>query len=256
MRSPEKSLELAKIAAEEGLRLSIHKLDVDSDKSVKAAFAAIEASGVVVGVLVNNAGVERLGSIEESSLDDFRVCMETNYFGAIRCIQAVLPGMRERQAGLIVNITSVAGRIASGAMGPYSASKWALEAVSESLAQEVTAFGMRVAIVEPGIINTRMAQNITHTQPASKYPHERRMSAIFVEALGSHNGPEHVASKIHEIVEGDDWTLRNPAGPDAAPFLQWRASMTNAKWIEYGSQTDAAWLEQVGREFGMKPKLS
>lgn len=256
MRSPERSPELGRIAADEGLRLSVHRLDVDSDESVKAAFAEIEANGIVVDALVNNAGVERLGTIEESPLEDFRTCMETNYFGAIRCMQAVLPSMRERRAGLIVNVTSVAGRISNGAMGAYSASKWALEAVSESLAQEVTGFGVRVAIVEPGIIDTRMAQSVTKPLPESKYSHAKRLKALFVEALAAGNGPEHVAKKVREIVESGDGKLRHPAGPDAVPFLQWRGAMTDEKWIEYGSQSDEAWLEQVGREFGMKPKLN
>src|SRR6266436_5873963 len=107
------------------------------------------AEGAPLDVLVNNAGVERHGSIEELPMEAFRSTMETNYFGALRCIRAVLPGMRERRSGCIVNVTSVAGRLATAPMAPYTASKFALEALSEVLAQEMKPFNVRVAIVEP-----------------------------------------------------------------------------------------------------------
>lgn len=255
MRSPERSPELGAIVAAEGLPVTIHTLDVDSDASVADAIAAIFASGGEIDVLVNNAGVERVGPVEETPLDHFRTCMETNYFGVIRCIQAVLPKMRERGSGVIVNIASVAGRIASAPMTPYVASKFAVEALSECLAQEVKALGIRVAIVEPGIIDTRMARNIPVIDAESKYPQGRRMAALFVESLKMGNGPTLVAKKVREVIENDDWTLRHPAGPDAVPFLGWRAAMTDEAWVNYGAQSDEEWLEQVGREFGMKPKL-
>lgn len=93
---------------------------------------------------MNNAGIEKTAAIEETPLVDFRTCMETNYFGALRCIQAVIRPMRERGSGLIINMTSVAGKISVSPMGPYTASKFALEALSEALAQELRAFGVRV----------------------------------------------------------------------------------------------------------------
>ncbi len=255
MRSPARSPELGAIVETEGLPVTIHTLDVDSDASVADAIGGIYASGGEIDVLVNNAGVERMGPVEEAPLDHFRVCMETNYFGMIRCIQAVLPKMRERGSGVIVNISSVAGRIASGSMAPYVASKFAVEGLSECLAQEVKAMGIRVAIVEPGIIDTRMAQNIRGVEAESKYPHGRRMAAMFVESLKMGNGPSLVAKKVREVIENEDWTLKHPAGPDAAPFLGWRAAMTDEAWVNFGAQSDKEWLDQVGREFGMTPKL-
>ena len=108
-------------------------------------------------MLVNNAGVERSGSVEELPLAEIRAVMETNYFGALRCIQAVVPHMRQRRNGCIINIASVAGRIANSPLGCYAASKFALEAISEALGQEMKTFNVRVAIVEPGIIDTPMA---------------------------------------------------------------------------------------------------
>lgn len=139
MRDPTGSPELAAAAAAEKLRVEILAMDVDSDASVAAAFARIESKSPV-DVLVNNAGIERAGAIEESALADFRTCMETNYFGALRCIQAVVGSMRERKSGCIVNVASVAGRISISPMAAYCASKWALEGLSEALAQELKAF--------------------------------------------------------------------------------------------------------------------
>jgi NAD(P)-dependent dehydrogenase (short-subunit alcohol dehydrogenase family) len=107
-----------------------------------------------IDVLVNNAGLGGGGSIEELPLGFFREIMETNYFGALRCIKALVPNMRTRRNGCIINVTSVAGRMAIAPAGPYAASKWALEALSECLAQELKAFNERVAIVEPGVIAT------------------------------------------------------------------------------------------------------
>ena len=91
-------------------------------------------------MLVNNAGIERAGSIEELPLVEFRTVMETNYFGALRCIQAVLPHMRQRRSGCIINVSSVAGRISSSPLTPYMATEWALEALSEGLAGEMKMF--------------------------------------------------------------------------------------------------------------------
>ncbi len=169
MRNPAGSPELGEQAAKESLPIRIETMDVDSDESVKQAFGRILAQGPV-DVLVNNAGIERTGAIEETPLVDFHTCMETNYFGPIRCIQAVVRPMRERGSGAIINVTSVAGKISLSPFGPYSASKHALEAVSEALAQELRAFGVRVAIVEPGIIDTRMARNIEGMASSKVYP--------------------------------------------------------------------------------------
>src|SRR5205807_870819 len=116
---------------------TVSAMDVDSDASVHDAIAGIEAEYGPVDVLVNNAGLEGAGSIEEFPFAKFRAIMETNYFGSLRCIQAVLSGMRQRQSGCIVNVTSVAGRLASAPLTPYMASKWALEALSEGLAGEM-----------------------------------------------------------------------------------------------------------------------
>src|SRR6185369_17071424 len=178
----------------EKLDVRIETRDVDSDQSVQQAFARILAQAPV-DVLVNNAGIERTGAIEEAPLADFRTCMETNYFGAIRCIQAVIRPMRERGRGAIINVTSVAGKISLSPMGPYSASKFALEAVSEALAHELRPFGVRVAIVEPGIIDTRMARNIEGMGDSKVYPQVRRVAALFQGTISAGAGQPQVVGQ-------------------------------------------------------------
>jgi NAD(P)-dependent dehydrogenase (short-subunit alcohol dehydrogenase family) len=255
MRNPASSPELGERAAKDKLPIRIETMDVDSDQSVKQAFSRILAQGPV-DVLVNNAGIERTGAIEETPLADFRTCMETNYFGAIRCIQAVIGPMRQRGSGAIINVTSVAGKISLSPMAPYSASKYALEAVSEVLAQELRAFGVRVAIVEPGIIDTRMSRNIEDMPTSKVYPQVRRVAAMFQATIAAGAGqPQVVGQKVREIVESGTWQLRHPVGPDAEPFLGWRGSLNDENWIRWSAQSDSDWLKAVKADFGMDLKL-
>jgi NAD(P)-dependent dehydrogenase (short-subunit alcohol dehydrogenase family) len=255
MRNPASSPELGERAAKDKLPIRIETMDVDSDQSVKQAFSRILAQGPV-DVLVNNAGIERTGAIEETPLADFRTCMETNYFGAIRCIQAVIGPMRQRGSGAIINVTSVAGKISLSPMAPYSASKYALEAVSEVLAQELRAFGVRVAIVEPGIIDTRMSRNIEDMPTSKVYPQVRRVAALFQATIAAGAGqPQVVGQKVREIVESGTWQLRHPVGPDAEPFLGWRGSLNDENWIRWSAQSDSDWLKAVKADFGMDLKL-
>jgi NAD(P)-dependent dehydrogenase (short-subunit alcohol dehydrogenase family) len=235
MRNPSRAPELAQIAAKEGLPIYVSAMDVDSDASVTEAFEAITRAHGPVDVLINNAGVEARGAIEELSVADFRAVMETNFFGALRCIKAVLPQMRARKSGWIINITSLAGRVAPSPLSPYAASKHALEALSEALAQEAKPFDIHVAIVEPGVIDTAMPHRIAETPDASPYPQMRRMAAKFAASLKEATPPSLVGEKILEIIESGTWQLRHAVGPDAQPFLQWRASMTDEQWIDWGA---------------------
>lgn len=146
MRNPDAAATLKKLIADENLNVMVYRMDVDSDKSVTHCIETIIKEHGVINVLVNNAGIERHGSIEELPLADFKAIMETNYFGVIRCMQAVLPQMRENKNGCIINVGSVSGKIACTPLSAYSASKYALEALTESLAQEVKPFNIRVSL--------------------------------------------------------------------------------------------------------------
>jgi NAD(P)-dependent dehydrogenase (short-subunit alcohol dehydrogenase family) len=254
MRNPVRAPELAEGAASEGLPISILTMDVDSDQSVSDCLAAIDRQDEQIDVLVNNAGVERHGTVEELPMEAFRAAMETNYFGALRCIRQVLTRMRERRSGCIINVTSVAGKIASSPLGAYTASKFALEALSEALAQEMKPFGVRVAIVEPGIIDTPMAHAIGDPPP-SRYRQGRHMAALFQASLEHPQPPSVVALVIRDVIESGTWKLRHPAGPDAEPFLSWRAAMTDEQWIEFNALDAGDFRKRVKNDFGLDLKL-
>jgi NAD(P)-dependent dehydrogenase (short-subunit alcohol dehydrogenase family) len=251
MRNPSRAPELANIAARERLPITVFTMDVDSDTSVDDSIARIGDTIGTIDVLVNNAGIERMGSVEQLSLADFRAVMETNYFGVIRCIQAVLPSMRTRRSGCIINIASVAGHIAMSPMASYAASKYALEALSECLAQEVKPFGIRVAIVEPGIIDTPMSRHVATLEAPSLYPQKRRNAALFRASLAHPAPPTLVADKVLEIACSGTWQLRHPVGPDAAFFLGWRGQMGDEAWVDFGALDDDAWFDRVEADFGL-----
>jgi len=251
MRNPSQAPQLAETAAREKLSIAVSTMDVDSDQSVNHAIAAIHKDHGPIDVLVNNAGVERAGAVEELPMADFRAVMETNYFGALRCIQALVPHMRKRRTGCIVNVTSIGGRISSPPLTPYNATKWALEALSEGLAGEMKTFNVRVAIVEPGIIDTSMARRITDEPAQSPYRQRARFAALFQAALQSPAPPSLVGQKILEIVESGTWQLRHPVGPDAVPFLVWRRKMTDEEWVDLNAGDDETWNRRLESEFGL-----
>jgi len=253
MRNPDTATALKQKIEQESLPIIISKMDVDSDESVKQCIDNIQQENGPVDVLVNNAGIERHSSIEELDMSEFKAVMETNYFGVVRCIKAVLPQMRNARNGCIINITSVAGKIACTPLGAYTASKYALEAVSESLAQEVKPFNIRVAIVEPGIINTQMARDITDGGD-SIYPQVNRFGGLFVASLKTPTSASIVADKILEIADNETWQLRHPAGPDALPFLQWRASMSDEQWVDWNAANDEDWYNAVETTFGLNAR--
>jgi NAD(P)-dependent dehydrogenase (short-subunit alcohol dehydrogenase family) len=255
MRNLERGAEIRKITEEEKLPIHLAALDVDDDGSVREAFTGVVAQHGRVEVLVNNAGIPGGGAVEETPLDLFRQVMETNFFGALRCIQAVVPSMRERRKGTIVNVTSIAGRIASTPQASYAASKWALEAASECLAQEMRAFNVRVAIVEPGVIATPIFTKARPLRENSPYPHSKRLRAIFAAVLANPTPPSVVGNLIRDIVDGDSWQLRYPVGPDAMPILKGRASKTDEQIIEEAAQSDDEFVKRVKRDFGLDIKL-
>src|SRR5215208_7735682 len=160
MRSPHKSNKIINLKQNEKLPLEVLKLDVTDDKSVKEAIKKIENERGTIDVLVNNAGYALVGSLEELSTQEFKEQFETNVFGVIRVTKEVLPIMRKQRHGTIVNISSVAGRIGFPLTSAYVSSKFALEGLSESIAYEVEQFGIKVILIEPGVIKTNFDSNL------------------------------------------------------------------------------------------------
>jgi len=148
-----------------------------------------------------------------------------------------------------------AGRIASSPQAPYASSKWALEALSECMAQEVRGFGIRVAIVEPGVIATAIFGKVGADLAGTHYPHKRRINELFRASLEKPVSPFVVGDKIRDIIDSGTWTLRHPVGPHAAGFLQWRASLTDEQWVEWGALSDEEWVAYVRSTFGLNVSL-
>jgi len=153
-RSAEKRAQLDSLAREQQLSLETVQMDVCDDGSVKLAVAEVLVKAGAIDVLINNAGVVIVATVEEMSMEDWRKQFETNFFGMLRVTQAVVPHMRERRKGRIVMMSSVAGLVTPPTYGPYSASKHAMEAVSNALRHELYPFGIATVLIEPGYIVT------------------------------------------------------------------------------------------------------
>jgi NAD(P)-dependent dehydrogenase (short-subunit alcohol dehydrogenase family) len=249
MRNPS-ACDLEKVATREKLPVTVLSMDVDDEASVANAFDEV---GDAIDVLVNNAGIYSINAVEDESLDQIQRVMNTNYFGAVRCIKQVLPSMRRRGSGCIVNITSIAGRVAFAGTSAYNASKFALEAFTECLAQEVRSHGIRVALVEPGIIDTPMATtNLPQYDANTIYPHGSRVHAFFTNPEKGEASPSLVGEMIRHVVESDDSRLRFPVGPDALSFLGWRSAVSDEDWVDlWGLEDDADYYQRVFMDTGV-----
>ena len=235
-------------------RLETVRLDVDDDASVKRAVnETLERAGRI-DVLVNNAGIGGGGPIETVPLDQAKQTFETNYFGAIRMIQAVVPGMRERGSGVIVNVTSVAGRIVLAAHSHYAASKFALEAASESVAQELALYGVRVAIVEPGVVLTPIFGKNGKKELDPNMPYAscvRRLYALFAAQLQVPTLPIACAETIRQAIEDLQPKLRYLVGKDAELYVAGRARLSDEQWVAASKiADDEAFFDRMRDVFG------
>jgi NAD(P)-dependent dehydrogenase (short-subunit alcohol dehydrogenase family) len=246
MRSPERFPDLKQLASSENLPLTILPLDVNDDSSVDAAVDSILTKEKQIDILINNAGVGAFGPVEELSMETIARDMQTNYFGTVRCVKAVLPAMRQRKSGCIINVTSVAGKLYANFHSSYCASKAATEAFSECLAQEMKPFNVRVAMVEPGVIETPIfGKGNELVRNKTNYHNMKRFISMFAASLENHVHPSVVANVILDIVEGRSTSLRNPAGPDALPLLDWRASASDEDYINSVLVDDETWIHAM-----------
>jgi NAD(P)-dependent dehydrogenase (short-subunit alcohol dehydrogenase family) len=211
-RNAERIAGLQQLADERKLPLTAMELDVCDDASVDRAVTKIEKSAGTVDVLVNNAGIAIAAVMEEITLTDLRRQFETNFFGLVRMAQRVLPAMRRKLSGRIINMSSIAGKLTSPLFGPYSSSKHAVEAISDAMRLEVYPFGIQVVLIEPGYIHTSMSRNAGELSSAyAKGAEQSPYKAVyqgFLNAWGkttksSHYTPEDCARVVVRAIEDD-----------------------------------------------------
>ena len=221
MRDTSKAAELEQAKQAENLKLDIVQLDVTDETSVQNAISEVIARAGRIDVVVNNAGIAHHGPIEETDDAEFREIFDTNFFGAMNVIRAAAPKLRQQGSGTIVNVSSLAGRVAPPFDGVYAASKFALEAASDALYFELHPFGVRVCLVEPGGFET----NIGNTQRVSRRFTEGsaylELDKRFAEALtklpaaGARGDAQEVAVMIYNAVYDKEPKLRYLVGQDA-----------------------------------------
>jgi NAD(P)-dependent dehydrogenase (short-subunit alcohol dehydrogenase family) len=252
-RNPEGAADLVAARARDANLLTL-PLDVTDDRSVQTAVKSVLDAEGRIDAVVNNAGIGAFGTIEFLDEAVARATFETNFWGVLRVTRAVLPALRAQRSGIIVNISSVGGRIAGPAMGVYPASKYALEAASEALAREVYPLGIRVAIVEPGFVVTPILDKGLETlAPSPDSPYfdvERRIHGMFTNAKVIGATPESTAEVIAEAIDAREYKLRYPAGEGALVFLNGRARVSDEEWIALGRpMTDEEYGAEMGRIF-------
>ena len=200
------------------------RLDVCSDASVEACVGALLERTHGNDVLVNNAGYLQTGAVEETTMEEAKAQFETNFFGALRVIKAVLPSMRTRRRGAIINVTSLAGVVPLPFWGVYNASKFALEGLTETLRHELRPFGISVSAIEPGSIKTAFyAGDHTATPIADYVPWHRRFSKKMAEFEASAPGPEIVAAAVSRAVQAAKPALRYRVTREAFMFTSMRS---------------------------------
>jgi len=253
VRHPSTAWELTAAIESDKLKIAPLTLDVDDDASVRRGVQEVIARSGRIDVLVNNAGIGGGGPIEDVPIEFAKSMFETNYFGTIRMILAVLPGMRERRSGAIVNVSSIAGRLAIAGHGHYSAVKHALEAASEALAQEVLAFGIRVAVVEPGVVVTPIFSKARRfADPASPYRvHVHRLLLFYQMQMKMPSQPSDVAAVIYEAVTTREPKLRWLVGEDARRLAAGRQQLSDEEYVATGRpMADEEYLDLMRRRYG------
>lgn len=219
-RTPAKLEQIRQIAPD---RVLVAKLDVTVQEDAEKAVAEAIARFGTIDVLINNAGYGIVGALEETSDDELRAQMETNFFGAVSVTKSVLPTMRKQRSGAIVNISSLGGQLSFGGFSAYSASKFALEGMSEALAQEVASFGIKVMIVEPGAFRTGFAADaLKHMPVMDAYRDIISGTRDFAHGMnGTQEGdPAKAAAAIETALRAENTPLRLQLGADSVNSIR------------------------------------
>jgi NAD(P)-dependent dehydrogenase (short-subunit alcohol dehydrogenase family) len=237
--------------AEDLDNVNLLRIDVTDDHSVELAFDQVDKQTGPVDILVNNAGISAGGAIEDTDIDTFQRVMDTNYLGPIRCIRQVLPQMRTRGTGTIVNVSSIGGRVFNPTMGAYNASKAALEAVSEVLAQEVIIYGIRVVVIEPGVVATPIFSKAEPYPDDTAYPmHYERNASRFATLLRSPSDPDRVAEAIAQAVASPTPRFRWIVGEDAERAHAARQRISDEEYIAMSALDTSSWKRAWSDAFG------
>ena len=236
VRNFKKAEKILQIAKKENLNIEIIELDVDDEKSISIAIEKIISKKQRIDVLVNNAGWGLFGSVEDVSMKDFRAQFETNFFGIISIIQKVAPVMRKQGSGIIVNVSSVAGRIGFPGSPAYISSKFALEGLSESLRYELGQFGVKTIIIEPGVIKTNFFSSMKIAEPKPDSPYKEITEKVIMgikmmAELGT--PPSEVATTILHAIKEENPRPRYIVGNDAQMFLEAKKTKTDAEFENY-----------------------
>jgi NAD(P)-dependent dehydrogenase (short-subunit alcohol dehydrogenase family) len=210
-------------------RVEMIPLDVCSDESVRSCVSGLLERAGRIDVLVNAAGYLLSGAVEETTIEEAKAQLETNFFGTFRVIKAVLPTMRSRRAGQIVNISSLAGVVPLPFWGLYAASKFAVEGLSETLRYELRPLGISVSLIEPGYIKTALYAVENKTRPIADYQRwHARFSKKMAEFDRKAPGPELVARTVSKAVAARKPALRYRVTREATVFTLMRTGFPAA----------------------------
>jgi NAD(P)-dependent dehydrogenase (short-subunit alcohol dehydrogenase family) len=243
MRNLNKSQQINDVAEKEHLPLKVLQLDVTDDKSVKDAIRQVKDESSRIDVLINNAGYDVMGAVEDISIEEFKSQFETNLFGVIRVTKEVLPIMRNQRAGNIINISSVGGRIGIPLNSAYISSKFALEGLSESMRYELEQFGIDVILIEPGVVksnffeNADVANNNTNNTTSAYSQLTQNLYEGFEPMLKSNSSslPSDVAKIIYKAIESNNREVRYLVGKDAVSIINARQKLSDKEfenWIK------------------------
>jgi len=256
MRSLERGEKLKGIAQELNLVIKAVELDVSDTDSVNQGINEILDQTDQIDVLINNAGVGSNAVIEDVDIESDKSVFETNFWGVVRCIQAVLPTMRQQKSGHIIQVSSIAGRVGLPAQPIYSASKWALEGLSENLAHDLSSFGVRVSIIEPGVTRTAiLGKNNTVPQNDDFENIYARMLDMYMQGIEANIRPEAVSETILQCLESSSKQLRWPVAWGAEAMINARhdGSVSDEEWVEIGSLVNnrEEWVRSFRQAFNL-----
>lgn len=239
MRDISKGSKIREIAKKENLPIDVIELDVDSEKSIVAAIKKIMTDTGRIDVLVNNAGYGQFGCTEDVPIEEFRKQFETNFFSIVRIIQEIAPIMRKQKSGIIVNMSSVAGRMGLPGSPAYISSKFALEGFTECIRYELGMFGIKTTLIEPGVVKTNFfnAMNVPESKTDPKYKKltdHIQMGLKMMAEMGT--PPSQVAEVVLKAIHDKEILPRYIAGTDAAMFMEAKKMKTDLEFEKYMSK--------------------